>query len=185
MRYGTALGLPHIQQRKLPTMKVRTLLLLLVLAAISAFTVLNWTAFMTPTTLSLGVSEIHAPLGLVMLGLLVALVAFFLVFVLYLQTTVLLDTRRNAKELRNNRELADKAEASRFTELRKFLEVELKAQQNQATESRAAVTARIDRLDADLRAAVEQSGTTLSAYIGELEDRLEKRDLGGQPQVPA
>ncbi|MHB1226798.1 MAG: hypothetical protein ACYC0O_04635 [Desulfurivibrionaceae bacterium] len=34
--------------------------------------------------------------------------------------------------------------------------------------------ARLDQLDRDLRSAVEQSGNTLAAYIGELEDRLEK-----------
>ncbi len=165
-------------------MKVRTLLLLLVLVAVSAFTVLNWNAFMATTTLSLGVAEVQAPLGLVMLALVVALVAFFLVFVVYFQTTVLLDTRRHAKELRSNRELADKAEASRFTELRTFLAAELKAQQGLASESKTVLLARMDQLDIEVRAAVEQSGTTLSAYIGELEDRLEKRDLGHPPQAP-
>jgi len=45
-------------------------------------------------------------------------------------------------------------------------------------ESRAAVLARMDQLDRDFRSAVEQSGNTLSAYIGELEDRLDKEASG-------
>ena len=155
-------------------MKARTLLLLLAVVAIAAFTALNWNAIMAPATLSLGVANVQAPLGLVMLGLVAFLAALFLVFVVYLQTSVLLEARRHARELQANRELADQAEASRFTELRGFLEMELKRQAGLDAESKAVVLARLDQLDRDLRSAVEQSGNTLAAYIGELEDRLER-----------
>lgn len=155
-------------------MKIRTLLLLIALGLITVFAALNWSAFMTPTTLSLGVAEAQAPLGLVMLGLLAFLLAVFLVFVVYLQTSVLFDARRNARELQASRELADQAEASRFTELRGFLEVELKRQADLGADSRAAMFARLDQLDRDLCSRLEQAENTLSAYIGELDDRLER-----------
>ena len=109
-------------------MRIRTILLLLVLVAVAAFSVLNWNVFVSPTALSLGVTSVQAPLGLIMLVLLVFLAAFFLVFVVYLQSTVLFDTRRHSKELQANRALANQAEASRLTELREFLNVELKQQ---------------------------------------------------------
>ena len=156
-------------------MKIRTLFLLIVLVAIGAFAALNWNAFMAPTTLSLGFVVVQAPLGLVMLALLAFLTALFLVFVVYVQASVLLDARRHARELQANRELADQAEASRFTELHRFLEAELKKVADLDAESRAALQARLDQLDRDLRSAVEESGNTLAAYIGELEDRLEKK----------
>ncbi len=156
-------------------MKIRTLFLLIVMGAITAFAVLNWSAFMAPTTLSLGVANIQAPLGLLLLGMLVFLVAVFLVFVVYLQTSVLIDTRRNARELQASQELAEKAEASRFTELRGFLEVELKKQADREGESKAAVLARLEQLDRDLHSRVEQLENVISAYIGELDDRLEKK----------
>lgn len=165
-------------------MKFRTVLLLIVLAAITAFAALNWTVFVTPTTLSLGVADVKAPLGLVMVGILVLLAALFLVFVVYLQTSVLFEARRHARLLQANRDLADKAEASRFTELHGFLEVELKRQASLDAESRAAVLARLDQLDRDLRSALEQSGNTLSAYIAEMEDRLEREVRGLTPQPP-
>lgn len=155
-------------------MKVRTLLLLLTLVVIAVFTALNWSVFMTPATLSLGVANVQAPLGLVMLGLVVFLAVLFLVFVVYLQTSVLFEARRHARELHANRELAGHAEASRFTELRGFIEAELKKQADLDAESRAVVLARLDQLDRDLRSAIEQSGNTIAAYIGELEDRLER-----------
>lgn len=155
-------------------MKLHTLLLLLVLAAIAAFSALNWGVFITPTELSLGFTSVLMPLGLVMLGLLVFLTAIFLVFVVYLQGSALLETRRNSRELQANRELADQAEASRFTELRAFMAAELAKQANLNAELKDTALARADQLERDLRSAIEQSGNTLAAYIGELEDRLEK-----------
>lgn len=155
-------------------MKLHSLLLLLVLALVAAFAALNWGAILAPTDLWLGFTTVQMPLGLVMLGLLVFITALFLVYVLYLQGSILLETRRNSRELHTNRELADRAEASRFTELRTFLEAELARQSTVNQESKTAVIARIDQLEHDFRAFSEQSGNTLAAYIGELEDRLEK-----------
>ncbi len=166
-------------------MNIRSAFLLIVLVVFAAFAALNWSAFMAPTTLSLGFAVVQAPLGLVMLSLVAVLSALFLVFVLYLQTTVLLDARRHARELQINRELADKAEASRFTELRGFLDAELKRLANLDAESRATVLTSLEQLERDLRTAIEESGNTLSAYIGELEDRLEQKSSGQPPRTPA
>ncbi len=153
-------------------MKLRSLLLLVVLLAIAAFTLLNWSVIMTPTALTLGVAEVQAPLGLIMLGLMVALIALFLVYVLYLQTTVMFDARAHAKELQSNRNLADQAEASRFTELRTFLDTEFKRMGTADAAVKTALTTRIDQLERDLRLTVEQSGNSLAASLGELDDRL-------------
>ena len=59
-------------------MPLRTVLLLIVLAAVALFAVLNWSAFLAPTTLSLGVAVVQAPLGLIMLGLIGILTVAFL-----------------------------------------------------------------------------------------------------------
>lgn len=155
-------------------MKVHTFLLLMILAAITALVTLNWGAFMTPAPLSLGFASVEAPLGLVMLGLLALLTVSFLVFAVYLQGAALFDARRQARELHANRELANQAEASRFTELRHFLESELNRQASLGAEARTAVQARLDQLERDLRSTIEQSENTLAAHIGELEDRLER-----------
>lgn len=155
-------------------MKLHTLLLLLVLAAIAALAALNWRVFIAPTELSLGFASVQMPLGLIMLELLTLLTVLFLIFIVYLQASALLKTRHHSHELRAARELADQAETSRFTELRAFLEAELTKQANLNAESKSNVLARIDQLEHDLRSFAEQSGNTLAAYIGELEDRLEK-----------
>jgi uncharacterized integral membrane protein len=106
-------------------MQLRNVILILVLLLVVIFAALNWSAIMAPTTLSLGVAQVQAPLGLVLLALLAILSTIFLLYVVYLQTSVLLETRRHQKELQAQRELADQAEASRFTELRSHLDTRI------------------------------------------------------------
>lgn len=138
-------------------MKTRTLFLLAVLTTIAAFAALNWNAIVAPTTLSVGLTSVQAPLGLVLLGVVAVLTALFLVFVLYLQSAVLLDARRHAKDLRANRQLADQAEASRFTELRGFLEAELRKSSIRDEAAQAALINRIEHLERELLAALRQA----------------------------
>jgi uncharacterized integral membrane protein len=165
-------------------MKVRTLLLLLVLFAIVLFAALNWTVFTTPATLSLLVATIEAPLGVIMLGLLVLLTALFSIFAGYMHTSTLLDARQQTRALEAQRKLADQAEASRITEMQNLLNSALLRLEQQVVESRQATNTRLDRLEQDLRAAVTQEGTTLSAYIGQLEDRLDREhQASGMPPL--
>jgi len=166
-------------------MHLRTLLVLLVLGILGVFAAVNWSSFMTPTTLSLLFATVQAPLGLVMLGFTALLTALFLLFIAYLQASLLMDSRRYARELQAQRALADQAEASRIAELRRYFEAELPKLAEAIAESQGAVETRLDLLDGDLRSVVEQAGNTLAAYIGEMEDRLErgKTDKDSQPSV--
>jgi hypothetical protein len=163
-------------------MPVRTILLFVVAGAIALFAAANWGAFTAPTTLRFGFGTVDAPLGLIMLGLTALLAFVFLVFIIYLQTTVLLEGRRHARELQAQRDLADQAEASRYNQLRQFLETALDTNAQQTDRARAEILGKLDQLDRELRSAIEQSGNTLSAYIGEVED-LVQRKLGGQQPV--
>ena len=140
-------------------MTVKSVLLLVVLAALAVFAALNWGAIMTPTTLSVGFTQVQGPLGLILLGFVAALAAIFLAFVVYLQGSVLMETRRHTRELAAQRELADRAEASRFTEL----------------------TARIDRMEREIVTAIERSERSVAAYIGELDERIR----GAEATAPA
>jgi hypothetical protein len=165
-------------------MPSRSVLLLIILAVLTVFAAVNWSAFIAPTTLSLVVTTIQAPLGLIMLGFIAVLTLAFLAFVLFLQTTVLRDARRHAKELQAQRALADQAEASRFTELRGFIGAELITLSERMDESKAVVLERVNQLEAGLQTTVEQSGNALAAYIGELEERLD-REIHGRPSRPS
>ena len=154
-------------------MYLRTLLIFVVLGLITVFSALNWSAFIAPTTLSLGFTAVEAPLGLILLGIVALLTLLFLVYITYLQSTVLLESRRHARELQLQRDLAEQAETSRFNQLRTFMETELEKLAGETEQSKSLLLTRLDQMERDLRAALEQTGNSLSAYIGELEDRFD------------
>ena len=165
-------------------MHFRTLLLVAIVALTAGFAALNWAEFTTPQDLSIGITTVYAPIGAIMLVVLGILSALFLAWVIYLQGTVLLDMRRQAKELQASRELADRAEASRFTELRNFMSAELLRVTQANDEAQYRVIARIEQLEQRSRMHTEQTGNTLSAYIGELEDRLAHPGSHGESRNP-
>jgi uncharacterized membrane protein YgaE (UPF0421/DUF939 family) len=156
-------------------MGLRTGVLLVVVLLIAALAALNWGTLASPTLISLGFMQATAPLGLIMLGLTVLLAIFFVVYVVYLQSSVLFETRRHTREMQAQRDLADKAEASRFTELRNFLEAQENTHMARNAERHAALLARVEQLEGALRLRSDQTENTLAAHIGQLEDRLEQR----------
>ncbi|RZI74298.1 MAG: LapA family protein [Variovorax sp.] len=156
-------------------MGLRTGVLFVVVLLIAALAALNWGVLVEPTLMSIGLMQINAPFGLIMLGLTTLLAVFFLAYVIYLQSTVLIDGRRHTKEMQAQRELADKAEASRFTELRSFLEAQEQARVAQSNQRQAALLARIEQLEATFRLRADQSDHTTAAHVGQLEDRFDGR----------
>ncbi|MEO5736179.1 MAG: LapA family protein [Variovorax sp.] len=156
-------------------MGLRTGVLVVVVLLIAALAALNWGILVEPTVMSIGLMQITAPFGLIMLGLTTLLAVLFLAYVFYLQSAVLIDTRRHTKEMQAQRELADKAEASRFTELRAFLEAQEQTRVMQGNQRQAAVLARVEQLEATLRLRADQSDNTTAAHVGQLEDRFERR----------
>ena len=155
-------------------MYLRTLLIVLVLGLLVIFALFNWSAFMSPTTLTFGIGTVEAPLGLILLAMFGLVTLLFLVYVVFLQSSSLLETRRQTRELQSQRELADRAEESRFQQLRSAMETELRSLDTQTTEFKAEIITRLDALERDMRLAIEQSSNTLAAYLGEIEDRFER-----------
>lgn len=140
-------------------MRVLTVAILVVLALVVALVGLNWAAMTAPVGLSVGPTTLELPLGLTLLVLMSVLVALVAAYAVYLQGSALMEARRMSKEMLASRDLADKAEASRFTELRHFLE----------------------QLEARQRTVIEQASNSLAASVGELEDKVE-RALGQAPR---
>jgi uncharacterized integral membrane protein len=167
------------QGSKETMMRFRTLFLFAVLALTVLFALLNWEAFTTPTTLSLVFGTVQAPIGLIMLGVVFVLAAMCLAYLIWVQGSALMESRRHSKELQVHRELADKAEASRFTELHNFINAELQKMERMHADTRTQLTARIEEMETRTRLALQETGSALSAYIGELEHRIEHRGPNG------
>jgi uncharacterized integral membrane protein len=155
-------------------MKILSPLILFALILLGVFTLANWNALTAPTTLSFLVFSLEAPLGLLLLGSTLVLVALFTAYVLVLRTAMLVDARRYSRELNATHQLAEKAEASRIADLRSQLEREFAQLRATAEQSRSEAAARLDGIEQTLRNAIEESSRTLSAYIGEVEDKLDR-----------
>lgn len=162
-------------------MNLRTFFIVLAFALLALFALLNWSAFSTPTELTLGIASVQAPLGWVMLVVTGLVSALFVLYIVIQQAGLIAESRRFAKDLQAQRELADKAEASRLTELHNYLarELRLLGEQRLAGESEQTVR-RLDQMEQRLSEKLDETVRVLSAYIGEVDDKLD-RSLGSPP----
>ncbi len=156
-------------------MKLRTILLVLFILFIAGFVALNFEQVLQPTALNFGFTQVQAPMGLVLLGMLALVLVVFLTALVYYQTVHLMEVRRITREAADQRVLADKAEASRFTELRQYLQTELTSTVARERDLSDKLHMKMDQVQAALTQVIEQTGNGLSATVGELEDRLERQ----------
>ena len=172
---------------------LRSLLLLLVCAVVIVFIGVNWGAMNQPMDLSLVFTQVHAPLGLILLGLMAVLAAVFVAVLAYGQWVALIASRRHARELAAQRELAERAEASRLTELRTHLDEELRRVKETVALQGQEALARIDRAEVGLRepldnelvqltSAVQNHNRDLLSRVDRLEIGLRERPLEAQLQ---
>jgi uncharacterized integral membrane protein len=133
-------------------MNVLGSIILLSLALLAVFATVNWAALTAPTGLSFVVFTFEAPLGLILIGFALGFALLLLGYVAVQRTAMFVELRRHAQELKAQREIAEKVEASRIHELQLQLEREAGA----------------------LRTCIEQTANGLAASIGELDDKLDR-----------
>ena len=144
-------------------MRFRTVLLIVVILAIAAFIFINRRVFSSPAELNFLFGTIEMPIGVVLLGLIAVVILAASVYVGIWQGTILLDYRRQSKELQTQRTLADDAEASRLTELSTLLCDEMsKLEQRLETALEA------------LRHEVRDTENSIAATLGEMDDRIQQ-----------
>jgi uncharacterized integral membrane protein len=148
-------------------MRTRTLLVVLVLLLIAAFLAINWSVFAASAKVSFVFTSVDVPIGLVMLGILTLIALTFGIYSAVSWSAILLEFRRQAKELTAQRTLADQAEASRFTELRAVMHDEL-----------GHLADRMAQMHDTLRSEIHDNANSLAATIGELDDRIQKLHSG-------
>lgn len=137
------------------------IVILVALALLALFAAVNWSALTAPTLLSFVAFTVEGPLGVILLGFALAFALLFLGYAAMQRTAMLMESRRHAQELRAQRELAERAEASRLAELR----------------------AQIEREFAQVRTAIEESSNGLAASIGQIDEKLGARDKPGGREI--
>jgi len=162
-------------------MRARTAVLLLVLVALGIFAALNWPAITTPTSLNFVVTRVDAPLGMVLLVVTALVTILYALLLTWIETAALLESRRAARELQTQRQLAESAETSRYTALEAHVQSSLASMRAAFDASSRDVIARVEQSEETLRGEIERAGNTLAAYFEEMEDRLNR---GERPSPP-
>ena len=164
-------------------MRARSTLLVVAILLVAGFAALNWSEIVQSSPLSFGIFVADAPLGAILLALLAITLVLFLASTAAMRTQSLLDYRTHQKTLEAQRDLADKAEASRFVELRQHLDEHL----NRLGERDSIAATEFDKAmlqsRREMQAQMEQINRTIAARLNELESRLDSR-LGGSGVVP-
>ena len=143
-------------------MRILGIVILVALALLALFAAANWSALMAPTALSFVAFTVEGPLGLVLLGFAVGFALLLLGYAAAQRTSMLMESRRFAQELKAQRDLAERAEASRLAELRQQVEREF----------------------AQVRTAIEESANGLAAAIGQIDEKLPRERQPGRDLVP-
>jgi len=148
-------------------MRVRSIALIVAGLLAAVFIVINWSVFAQPASFYFVVGTISVPIGVVMLGLIGLVTLGYAIFLGIWQSRVLMDYRRQSKELQTQRSLADDAEASRFTALSALLREEMAKQE-----------ARLEAAFQTLRNELKDTEHSIAATLGEMDDR--QRRLNGE-----
>ena len=156
-------------------MRTRTIVLVVAILLVAGFAALNWTEIVRPTPLSFGLLVSNAPLGLILLGLLGITLVLFLASTAAMRTQSLLDYRTHQKTLEAQRELADKAEASRFIELRQYMDTHLKEMRERDAIAATEFDKAMLQSRREVQNQMEQMSRMIAARLNELEQRLDGR----------
>jgi uncharacterized integral membrane protein len=162
-------------------MRARTALLVVILVALAIFAALNWTVITAPTQIHLLLARVEAPLGVILLGATAGVTLLFSVFLTWTETSALLEMRRYARDLQAQRQLAEAAEASRYTELKTQLHADMASLRTLVESKSAEVSGRVHQAEEQLGGEIERANNALTAYFAELEERLNR---GERPAPP-
>ncbi len=130
---------------------------------LGTFLYLNWPMLALPADFNFLVGTIRMPTGVLIGGLVLLVTLAFSVYVALWQHRVLADYRRQSRELRTQRELAEAAETSRLTAL-----------STQIQDHFATAETRLVAAIGALKSEVTSSERSLAAMIAELDDRVSR-----------
>ncbi|TFZ08224.1 hypothetical protein [Ramlibacter humi] len=156
-------------------MRARMLILVLAILVVAGFAAQNWGEINHTSLLNFGVVQAEAPLGLILLTLLGLTLLVFLATAATMRTQSLVESRHHARALNAQRDLAEKAEASRFTDLRGLLDGHLREMRQRESIGHTEMERTMAQHQRELRNQLEQMYHLLTSRISEMERRLDGR----------
>ncbi len=155
-------------------MKFVGAIIILALFLLGVFQYANWETMTTPTQLSFLFFNANVSFGLILLGITLVFAVLFISYILILRTSMLVDARRHAQQLQAQRMLAESAETSRFDQLRERITIEFAQLQTANQNAHDKLMAKNEAIEQSLRRSLEEATNSLSASIGEMEEKLDR-----------
>ena len=156
-------------------MRARLLFIIVAIVLVAGFAAQNWPEFQRTAPLNFGVVVSNAPLGTILLGVLLISLLVFLLSSAAQESRHLMEHRRFSRNLEAQRDLADKAEASRFTDLRQHIDTHLRESRQRDALAGTEFEKTMVQSQRELRNQLEQVNRTLVTQLAELESRLDAR----------
>jgi uncharacterized integral membrane protein len=153
-------------------MRARLVYIVLAAVIVCGIAALNWPEVTRTTHLNFGVAAADAPLGAILFG------AFLLTLVIFLLSSAVTESRhmllwnRHNRELQAQRDLAERAEASRFTDLRQHMDNTLRETRQRDTVTSREFEKSMLQSHRELRTHLENMSRALMARLGEIESRV-------------
>lgn len=157
-------------------MRGRIAFIVLAILVVGAIAALNWPEMTRAEPLNFGIFTSTLPLGLTLLVLMGIVLAVFLVSSAIQESRYLLDHRRHSRALHAQRELAEKAEASRFTDLRHHLDNHLRETRQRDSMIATEFEKRMLQSHNELRAQVERMHQMIASRLDAIEAREPVRE---------
>ena len=151
-------------------MNVLGAVILIAVLLLVVFALANWSVLTAPATLSFLLFDVEGPLGVILLGGMLLLLALFVLYALALRTRTLMESRRQTQELEAQRKLANDAEASRLRELR----VQMEGEFARLHEAFGGVDARLAQQEQVLKRSLDEAANGLAALVAEIDDKIER-----------
>lgn len=159
-------------------MRAQTVIVFLSLVLLAGLAALNLDELMRPTGLNLGWQTLaEASLAAVLVGVAVSALLLTLLAGAVDQRKLEDALKLSQEDLAAQRALADKAEGSRLLEVQRHLDLQAQASEHREREMLANLNERLDQVQRALQQQMDQVGNSLAAYIGEVEDRLERMQV--------
>lgn len=167
-------------------MRARLVFLVVAILSLAGFAALNWSEFARTAPLNFGPFVIEASIGFVMLAILGLSLLGFMVSNVVSESRHVIESRRHLQALETQRDIADKAEASRFAQLRQDFDTHMRETREHRQHVGLAATEG-DRTAVDtqreLKLQLEQMGRAIAGRLGDLESRIDARLERLQPSA--
>lgn len=164
-------------------MRARVVFIVLALLVVGGVAALNWPEFTRTEPMNFGLFTSEGSVGLFMLVAFGVTILVMLLGSAMQESRFMLESNRQAKALQAQRDLADKAEASRFTDLRQHIDMHLRENRQREAIAATEFEKAMVQSQRELRTQLEQMSRSMDSRLADLQSRLDTRAERVVPQV--